>query len=114
VATSYATASGLLLFARLARRLAAITPQAMGKSRLKVCAGRLRSGFSNFAAGKRANARVTGVSLQFVSRRAEQCDSKANTVCYFVAAVQLPVNFSFPNHRADSFSPPGVNWRPKV
>jgi hypothetical protein len=41
-------------------------------------------------------------------RRARQCDSKANTPRYFVAATQLPVNFSFTNQRSDSFSS-GVN-----
>jgi Mrp family chromosome partitioning ATPase len=42
-------------------------------------------------------------------RRATQCDSKANTPCYFVAAAQLLINFSFTNRRSDSFLPPGVN-----
>ncbi|MGY4500913.1 chromosome partitioning protein [Bradyrhizobium sp. GM24.11] len=44
-----------------------------------------------------------------VCRRAQQCDSKANTLCYFVALTQLPINFSFTNQRGDSFSWPGVN-----
>ncbi len=49
-----------------------------------------------------------------VYRRAKQCDSKANTSCYFVALTPLPVNFSFPNQRGDSFSWPRVNLEAKV
>jgi cellulose biosynthesis protein BcsQ len=71
---------------------------------------RLSAGFS------RSDAQKTHELLllqAFRPCRGAQCDSKANTACYFVARSQRPVNFSFTNQWADSFLASGVNLEAK-
>jgi len=85
------------------------------KSRKSVCSGRLRTAHSRTTAQKRRDLCAQQANRSSFCRCCRgQCDSKANTRCYFVTATQLLVNFSFTNQRVDSFSWPGVNLEAKV
>jgi len=67
------------LFARRGRKAAAITAARDRKESDDGLRGKVASRFAAALLKKRTYASPEGVSLQFVSCRARQCDSKANT-----------------------------------